>query len=76
MDLYPRNIESVLKVALSDTPVVCLTGPRRVGKTTLVKSLNPKKLNDQSLANKDPVSFMTGLPNTVIKLLARGWVIQ
>jgi len=32
-----------LKVALADTPVVCLLGPRQVGKTTLVQRLKPKK---------------------------------
>ena len=73
MELYPRNIESVLKVALSDTPVVCLLGPRQVGKTTLVQGLKPKKayisFDDQSLvdaAKNDPVSFVSGLPNLVI----------
>ncbi len=73
MDLYPRNIEPVLKVALSDTPVVCLLGPRQVGKTTLVQGLKPKKpyisFDDQSLvdaAKNDPVSFVAGLPNPVI----------
>ena len=65
MKLYPRNIESVLKAALADTPVVCLLGPRQVGKTTLVQRLKPKKayisFDDQNLAQaakNDPVGFV------------------
>ncbi len=73
MNLYPRNIEPVLKTALADTPVVCLLGPRQVGKTTLVRHLTPKKayisFDDQDLvgaAKDDPVGFVQGLPNPVI----------
>lgn len=73
MSLYPRYIEMVLNTALDDTPVVCLLGPRQVGKTTLVQRLKPKKayisFDDQSLvdaAKNDPVSFVQGLPNPVI----------
>ncbi|WP_231398165.1 hypothetical protein [Photorhabdus temperata] len=39
--LHPRYIAPQLKVALADTPVVCLLGPRQVGKTTLAKALEP-----------------------------------
>lgn len=73
MNLYPRNIESVLKAALTDTPVVCLLGPRQVGKTTLVQGLRPKKayisFDDPDLldaAKNDPIGFVQGLPNPVI----------
>jgi len=71
--LYPRYIKPIVKTALRDTPVVCLLGPRQVGKTTLVKQLMPKKsyisFDDQSLviaAKKDPISFVLGLPDPVI----------
>ncbi len=37
--LYPRLISPVIHDVLSDTPVVCLLGPRQCGKTTLVESL-------------------------------------
>lgn len=73
MKLYPRHIEPILKAALADTPVVCLLGPRQVGKTTLVQNLTPKKayisFDDQNLmeaAKNDPVGFVQGLPNPVI----------
>jgi predicted AAA+ superfamily ATPase len=73
MRLYPRYIEPVLKAALADTPVVCLLGPRQVGKTTLVQQLKPKmdyvSFDDQSLimaAKNDPVGFVHGLPAPVI----------
>ena len=62
MSLYPRYIEVVLKTALADTPVVCLLGPRQVGKTTLVQRLKPKRpyitfddLDLLSAARNDPV---------------------
>lgn len=73
MRLYPRYMEPVLKAALADTPVVCLLGPRQVGKTTLVQQLRPKisyiSFDDQTLveaAKNDPVGFVQGLPAPVI----------
>jgi len=73
MHLYPRYIEPVLNAALADTAVVCLLGPRQVGKSTLVQQLKPKKayitFDDQSLldaAKNDPVGFVQGLPEPVI----------
>jgi predicted AAA+ superfamily ATPase len=39
--LHPRYIAPIVREALSDTPVVCLLGPRQSGKTTLAKSLDP-----------------------------------
>jgi len=73
MLLYPRYIEPVLNVALADTPVVCLLGPRQVGKSTLVQQLKPKRayisFDDQNLLNaarNDPIGFVQGLPEPVI----------
>ncbi len=73
MHLYPRYIEPVLNAALADTPVVCLLGPRQVGKTTLVQQLRPKiayiSFDDKTLldvARNDPISFVQGLPEPVI----------
>ena len=73
MQLYPRYIEPVLNTALADTPVVCLLGPRQVGKSTLVQQLRPKRayisFDDQNLLNaarNDPVGFVLGLPEPVI----------
>ena len=70
--LYPRYIEPQLKTALSDTPVVCLLGPRQVGKTTLTKQLDPERayisFDDRNLLNvarQDPIGFIHGLPEQV-----------
>lgn len=37
--LYPRPAASLVKVALKDTPVVMVMGPRQCGKTTLIRDL-------------------------------------
>lgn len=58
---------------MADTAVVCVLGPRQVGKTTLVRQLVPKRayvsFDDQNLLNvarSDPLGFVQGLPKTVI----------
>ncbi|CBJ79173.1 ATPase, AAA+ superfamily [Xenorhabdus bovienii str. Jollieti] len=69
---YPRLIAPKLKEALTDTPVVCLLGPRQVGKTTLVKELESGRayitFDDSTLLNaakSDPLGFVQGLPERV-----------
>ncbi len=69
---YPRLISPAIKEALSDTPVVCLLGPRQVGKTTLVQDLFPDRryvnFDDPAIldaARADPIGFLRGLPGTV-----------
>ena len=37
--MFKRFVERRAKEALSDTPVFLIVGPRRAGKTTLVKSM-------------------------------------
>ena len=39
--LFPRLLAPVIQEALTDTPVVCVLGPRQTGKTTLVQQLAP-----------------------------------
>ena len=39
--LFPRLLAPVIREALTDTPVVCVLGPRQTGKTTLVQQLAP-----------------------------------
>jgi len=72
MSFYPRYIEPALRAALADTPVVCVLGPRQVGKTTLVQRLEPNRkyvsFDDQNLLNaasNDPLGFVHGLPKNV-----------
>lgn len=72
MPYLTRLIENQICEVLSDTPVVCLLGPRQVGKTTLVKSINPSRTyitfdNETYLnqAKSDPVGFINSLPRDV-----------
>lgn len=70
---YPRLIAAKLAEILSDTPVVCLLGPRQVGKTTLARQYCPGysyiNFDDSSLLNiarHDPSGFIQGLAEYVI----------
>ena len=70
--LCPRPLASVLQDALTDTPVVCLTGPRQSGKTTLVRAMMPDRpyfsLDHPpylSAARADPAGFVAALPREV-----------
>ena len=67
---YPRNVRRALKLALTDTPVVALLGPRQSGKSTLVRALAPGRayvtLDEQPMlrtAKVDPVGFIAALPS-------------
>ncbi|MCP4489648.1 MAG: ATP-binding protein [Gammaproteobacteria bacterium] len=67
-----RHLEPALAAALSDTPVVCLLGPRQCGKSTLAKHLQPKRayftLDDENVLNlalNDPQGFIAELPEEV-----------
>ena len=71
--LYPRQISNTLQEALTDTPVVCLLGPRQSGKTTLALKYCPEfsyiTFDDATLlevARGDPVGFVQGLSDHVI----------
>ncbi len=70
---YPRLIASKLAEILADTPVVCLLGPRQVGKTTLARHYCPQhsyiNFDDSSLlatAKQDPSGFIQALPEYVV----------
>ena len=71
-DLYPRPLATILRDALADTPVVCLTGPRQSGKSTLVRAMMPERpyfsLDHApylSAARADPAGFVAALPRRV-----------
>lgn len=62
---YPRSIEQTILSASRQFPALCLTGPRQVGKTTLLKYLGKERqyvsLDDLSIretARRDPVLFL------------------
>ena len=61
-----RTLERVLKGVSNTFPVLLLTGPRQIGKTTLLEGLKSKKrtyitlddLEQRELAKKDPSLFL------------------
>jgi len=71
--LFARPLAETLRVALLDTPVVCLLGPRQSGKTTLARTLEPAHAyltfdDDATLAfaRADPAGFVASLQSRVI----------
>jgi len=77
--MFKRFLERRVDEALSDTPVVLIVGPRRAGKTTLVKGMEAADrtyvtLDDQTVldvARSDPVGFIRGLDRAVIDEIQR-----
>ncbi|GMM62429.1 ATP-binding protein [Novosphingobium pituita] len=77
--MYARFVENRVKEALSDTPVVLVTGPRRAGKTTLVRKMGEAErtyitLDDQTAleaARIDPSGFIRGLDKAIIDEVQR-----
>ncbi len=77
--MYERFVEHRVEEALSDTPVVLVTGPRRAGKTTLVRKMGEARrtyitLDDQTAleaARTDPSGFIRGLDRAIIDEIQR-----
>ena len=77
--MYERFVERRAEEALSDTPVVLIVGPRRAGKTTLVRKMGGTgrtyiTLDDQTTldaAQSDPVGFIRGLDQAIIDEIQR-----
>ncbi len=77
--MYRRLIEPRVREALSDTQVVLVVGPRRAGKTTLVRIAGGEDrvyltLDDQTTlasARTDPVAFVRGLDRVTIDEVQR-----
>ena len=77
--MYKRFVEGRASEALSDTPVVLIVGPRRAGKTTLVRKMEETNrtyitLDDQTVldaAQADPVGFIRGLDQATIDEIQR-----
>lgn len=76
---YDRLIETKIREALSDTPVVLIVGPRRAGKTTVVRKIGGDErryltLDDPSVlaaARSDPVAFLRELDRATIDEVQR-----
>lgn len=67
MNYIVRNLEHVVNQVTKEYPVVLVTGPRQVGKTTMLKKLMEgtnrgyvtlDDLNDRNLAKTDPEMFL------------------
>jgi len=77
--MYTRFTERRAEEALSDTPVVLIIGPRRAGKTTLVRKMDEAgrsyiTLDDQTVlaaAQSDPAGFIRGLDRAIIDEIQR-----
>lgn len=77
--MFKRFVERRAEEALSDTPVVLIVGPRRAGKTTLVKKMAEASrtyitLDDQTVleaARSDPAGFIRGLDRAIIDEIQR-----
>lgn len=71
---YKRNIEKLLGDYLKAFPVVCITGPRQSGKSTLIKEITKGKyhyvtmddISTREFFNTDPVLFMESFKGKVI----------
>ena len=77
--IYNRFSSSRVAIALTDTPVVMLIGPRQCGKTTLVRQFGDEQreyltLDDDTVleaARHDPTGFVRGLDRVTIDEVQR-----
>lgn len=77
--MFQRFVERRADEAMLDTPVVLIVGPRRAGKTTLVRRMGDTSrtyitLDDQttlSAAQSDPTGFIRGLDRAIIDEIQR-----
>lgn len=77
--MFKRFVERRAEEALADTPVVLIVGPRRAGKTTLVRKMGEVgrtyiTLDDQTAldaAQSDPAGFIRGLDKAIIDEIQR-----
>jgi len=75
LNLYPRYLESRIREALLDSPVVLIHGPRQCGKTTLAQLIGDELGytyftfdNDlqRAAAQSDPVGYAADLPERTV----------
>ena len=54
---YPRSLETAVRDALADTPVVVIQGARQVGKSTLAQLVAAGSLNVRQVTLDDPAAL-------------------
>jgi uncharacterized protein len=71
--MVPRHLEPVIRKAARQYPVVCLTGPRQSGKTTLARNAFPRSAyvsleipEQREFARHDPRGFLGQFSGKVI----------
>lgn len=77
--LYPRGAAARVRIAMSDTPVVLVNGPRQCGKTTLVRSMFGGErayftLDDETTlasARTDPIGFIRQIDTAILDEIQR-----
>ena len=79
-DFVERHAKAAVRLALTDTRIVAIVGPRQSGKTTLARLICEQdgrpfiSLDDdqfRKFAQDDPVGFMRGLPSAGIDEIQR-----
>jgi predicted AAA+ superfamily ATPase len=76
---YPRGVAERIRIALKDTPVVLVNGPRQCGKTTLARTLLQADrsyftLDDDTTllsAKADPVGFIRQIDTAILDEVQR-----
>lgn len=70
---YIRQLKTRLEIAMQDTPVVLINGPRQAGKTTLVQQYSPTltyfTLDDTNILNaalQDPLGFIDKIDTAIL----------
>lgn len=67
MNYISRNLETVVRQVTEEYPVILLTGPRQVGKTTMLQRMmegtdrgyvSLDDLNERNIAKTDPELFL------------------
>lgn len=77
--IIPRHAARQVRIALADTPVVMVNGPRQCGKTTLVRGFETRdrryiSLDDETVlaaARSDPTGFLRPLDSAILDEVQR-----